>query len=163
MKLISEKMEKSTENIVNADIYKILIVDDDVWFHKYFTKHLKSWGFEVISAYNPYEGISLAAKENPKLIFLDYIMPEMNGDNVLKILKAVEQTKNIPVVFISGNLSADVIGAAYKMGAKGFLTKPVSLKVIYKKIEECLGSDVFAKLKLEHNPSEEPDYKVFPL
>ncbi|MCX7736166.1 MAG: response regulator [Candidatus Kapabacteria bacterium] len=156
-------MDSSIDNNEKGNEYKILIVDDDIWFHKYFTKHLKSWGFEVISAYNPYEGISLAAKENPILIFLDYIMPEMNGDNVLKILKAVENTKDIPVVFISGNLSADVIGAAYKMGAKGFLTKPVSLKVIYQKIEECLGSEVFAKLKLEHNPSEEPNFKVFKL
>lgn len=156
-------MENSPENNINANEYKILIVDDDIWFHKYFTKHLKSWGFDVISAYNPYEGISLAAKENPVLIFLDYLMPEMNGDNVLKILKAVEQTKDIPVVFISGNLSADIIGAAYKMGAKGFLTKPVSLKVIYQKIEECLGSEVFANLKLEHNPTAETNYKVFKL
>ncbi len=156
-------MENLTENNTKYSEYKILIVDDDVWFHKYFTKHLKSWGFDVISAYNPYDGISLAAKENPLLIFLDYIMPEMNGDNVLKILKAVEQTKDIPVVFISGNLSAEVIGSAYKMGAKGFLTKPVSLKIIYQKIEECLGSDVFAKLKLEHNPTDEPNFKVFKL
>lgn len=156
-------MEKSELNIENTKEYKILIVDDDVWFHKYFTKHLKSWGFEVISAFNPYEGISLAAKENPVMIFLDYIMPELNGDNVLKILKAVEQTKDIPVVFISGNLNADVIGSAFKMGAKGFLTKPVSLKVIYQKIEECLGSEVFANLKLEHNPAEVPHFKVFKL
>lgn len=156
-------MDNSNDNTGKANEYKILIVDDDIWFHKYFTKHLKSWGFDVISAFNPYEGISLAAKEKPILIFLDYIMPEMNGDNVLKILKAVENTKDIPVVFISGNLSADVIGTAYKMGAKGFLTKPVSLKVIYQKIEECLGSEVFSKLKLEHNPTEEPSFKLFKL
>lgn len=156
-------MENTEENREMIKEYKILIIDDDVWFHKYFTKHLKSWGFDIISAYNPYEGISLAVKEKPLLIFLDYLMPEMNGDNVLRILKAVEHTKNIPTVFISGNLSADVIGLAYKIGAKGFLTKPVSLKTIYQKIEECLGSEVFAQLKLEHNLNDEPNFKVFKL
>ena len=80
--------------------YKILIVDDDKLFHKFISKKLSELGFTVLSADNPYLGLEMAMNEQPLLIILDIILPETNGDIVIKFFKGLSSTKNIPVIIL---------------------------------------------------------------
>jgi twitching motility two-component system response regulator PilH len=102
---------------------KILIIDDEPGILLMYGDRLKSSGHEAITAKNGDEGIEIAKKEKPDLIFLDIIMPKVNGLDVLKQLKSIAETKNIPV-YISTNLPEDSSGIdAKKIGAAGYLVK----------------------------------------
>ncbi len=116
----------------------VLVIDDDQWIQRVVTHHLKNWGFEPVSAYDAVEGIAMAVKIMPRFILLDIIMPEANGDLLLKMLKKIEYTSNIPVIILSGNLNVSVIGATYKNGAAGFISKPIKEIVLLRKIREIL-------------------------
>ncbi len=76
----------------------ILIVDDEPDIRKLLEKRLKSRGFECLTAENGLKAIEIAKNKMPSLIILDLVMPEMDGFEVYKKLKADNATKNIPVI-----------------------------------------------------------------
>jgi len=102
---------------------KILIIDDEPGILLMYGDRLKGSGHVAITAKNGEEGVAIAKKEKPDLIFLDIIMPKVNGLDVLKQLKSEPETKDIPV-YISTNLPEDSSGIdAEKIGAAGYLVK----------------------------------------
>lgn len=128
------------------DSYPILIIDDDRWIQRIFAQYLKSWGFDHIVATNPFEGLDLAIKKKPIMIFLDIIMPYVTGDITLKFLKGVEEVKDIPVVIISGNLNKEVLKTTYKDGATGFISKPFTKDILYSKIWEVVDPSIIKRM-----------------
>lgn len=128
---------------------RILIIDDDVWMHKILKKYLLDIGFEVIGACNPVDGIAMAISNQPMLIFLDIIMPDIKGTVMLQMLKKIDITSKIPVVILSGNLSKEVLGNAFKNGAAGFISKPFDEEIIIEKLKEVLGNSVSKLLELK--------------
>lgn len=107
-------------------INKILVVDDSPADLKNITNILTEAGFIVISATNGQEAIQKAQAEKPSLIFMDIIMPTMDGFATCRTLAGQEDTKNIPVIFVtSKNQKADRLWAQMQ-GAKGYVTKPYS-------------------------------------
>lgn len=133
---------------VNSN-YLILIIDDDKWIHRLLCRYLNSWGFATIDAYNPIEGIAMAIKHRPMLIFLDIIMLEVNGDILLKMLKAIEITSDIPVIMVSGNLNLEILASTFRDGASGFVSKPFDEEILLEKLNSCIGPATFNKIR-EH-------------
>jgi signal transduction histidine kinase/CheY-like chemotaxis protein len=80
---------------------RILIVDDNEIERYALRQFLPPGTYEVIEANGGYEGLRLARQQDPDLIFLDVVMPDIEGYEVLKLLKATDQTKSIPVVIFS--------------------------------------------------------------
>lgn len=100
---------------------KILIIDDEEAIVNMYMAALTD--FHIISAKNGKAGLALAQKEKPNLIFLDIIMPEQNGLDVLQTLKENKETKDIPVIMLT-NLPKDASGAKAKaLGALDYLIK----------------------------------------
>ena len=124
----------------------VLIIDDDKWFSRVLSKTISSWGFNILNAYDGVDGLVMAIEKRPDIIFVDILMPDINGDIILSILKKLFATSQIPVIVMSGNLSREIIGGAYKSGADGFIAKPFSLKVLYDKMEMCLSPTVFCEI-----------------
>jgi len=89
----------------------------------------------VLTARNGPEGIALARVEDPDVILVDVVMPGMDGYAVCRQLKADEQSRGIPVVFLSG-LANDCENrlSTSQAGAQGFLTKPVDAEALVAKI-----------------------------
>ncbi len=116
----------------------ILLIDDDKWIHRVVSHYLSNWGFHPISAFDPVEGVAMAIKERPRLILLDIVMPDIKGDVLLKLLKKIDLTSNIPIIILSGNLNIELLGATYKDGAMGFISKPIKEVILLKKIKEVL-------------------------
>ncbi len=81
---------------------KILVVDDEPEIIELVESRLSVNNYQVISAMDGNEGIKKAEKESPDLILMDVMMPKMSGGDALRILKANEKTKDIPVVFLTG-------------------------------------------------------------
>ena len=121
---------------------KILLIDDEEDFCFFVKSNLESRKeFRVITAAEGKEGIELAKREKPDLILLDIVMPEMTGSDVIEILSKDSQTKQIPVVFLTGVVTREEMGPEEPMkriGGWNFIAKTVGLEKIISFIEEIL-------------------------
>ncbi len=108
---------------------KILIVDDDPLVRMLYKTHLERAGYELITAKDGAEAVEMAAQEQPQLVVMDIMMPQMGGLAALKQLKKAEATKAIPFVIVTGSVTTDhqaIRRECENSGAAGYLTKPFS-------------------------------------
>jgi DNA-binding response OmpR family regulator len=118
---------------------KILIVEDDPILQKTISNFLSLEGFEMVTASNGEEGISVAKKENPDLILLDVILPKKDGFEVIEALKADEGTKKIPIILLTNLGSLNDVEKALKLGATNYLVKAdYKMEEVAKKVKEVL-------------------------
>lgn len=102
---------------------KILLIDDDQDLSTVFETALKNGGFEVVLAATGEEGLAKTKTENPSLILLDQILPDLKGNEVLKKLKEDPQTQNIPVALLSNFGQNELIQEALGQGAADYILK----------------------------------------
>lgn len=102
---------------------KVLVIDDSPMIQRLYARSLDAAGIQATVVGDGDEGVALANSEQPDVILLDVMMPEMNGIEVLKTLKAGESTQNIPVVMLSANDDALVMQKALQNGAVRYLVK----------------------------------------
>jgi signal transduction histidine kinase/ActR/RegA family two-component response regulator len=101
---------------------QILIIDDDPAVLDLLQRILIREGYRVITAQNAHDGLTIARKRQPAAIILDVMMPDMNGWDVLRTLKAHETLSVCPVILLT---ISDDIQAGRALGASGHLVKPV--------------------------------------
>lgn len=106
---------------MNAE--KILVVDDDKALRDLYKIRLNEAFFQVVEAADGEEGLVRAMDEKPDLIVLDLMMPKINGMDVLDILKATKETKDIPVIVVTALVHDDVRKRVIDSGALAYLTK----------------------------------------
>lgn len=104
----------------------IVIVDDSKTFSMYLGLLLKRMGFEVVPAETGEIGLKMIKVLRPDLVLLDRYMPEMDGPELLKLLRQDSDLEDIPVVLVSASDVDDLAAEAASHGADGFLTKPIS-------------------------------------
>lgn len=104
---------------------KILFIDDSKMQLQVLRGLLKN-DYEVFTSESGLDGIDVAKKQQPDLIFLDYGMPVISGTETLERLRQNEKTKNIPVVFLTGVDDKEEATAALKLKPQGYLLKPVT-------------------------------------
>lgn len=103
---------------------RILAVDDTPASLKLLTDLLKAEGYEVRSAISGELALHAAASNPPELVLLDIRMPEMNGFEVCRRLKAQPETRDVPVIFVSAVTETDEKVQGFELGAVDFVTKP---------------------------------------
>jgi CheY-like chemotaxis protein len=128
----------------NHDTYQplVLVVDDNVWMQRIVAKILTSYGIKSAFADNGYDAVASAIDLQPDAIILDIIMPDLNGIQVLKMLKNITLTSNIPVIVITVASDADNLGNSIKYGAAGFIRKPFTRATIHDKLSDVLSLDL---------------------
>ena len=119
---------------------KIMVVDDEKDILDFFTIFLRQKNFEVIVASSGEEALMKAQIEKPNIIFLDIMMPKMDGWEVLKLLKLDEETANIPVAMLSARTEAKDKVRGLQEGAVDYICKPFSPRDLLKKIENIMAS-----------------------
>ena len=110
--------------------------DDNVYVLK---TRLTRAGYEVVVATDGAQALTVAAAEKPDLIVMDLAMPVLDGWETTRRLKAVEETKDIPVIALSSHAMAGDREKALAAGCDDFDTKPVEIKRLLAKIESVLG------------------------
>ena len=105
---------------------KIIYVVDDVPTNLAVTRAVLEDLYTVVTISSGTKALKLLPKVKPNLILLDIDMPELDGFEVLKQLKEIDEYKNIPVVFLSGMVESEVKERGIKMGAVDFISKPFS-------------------------------------
>ncbi len=106
---------------------KILIVDDQPVNVQLLKRKLEREGMQVVSAYHGAEVAGLVAREKPDLILLDVMMPDMDGIEVCQRLQENEETRPIPVIFITARASKEGKLEGLGVGAVDYITKPIDL------------------------------------
>lgn len=120
---------------------RVLIVDDSPTIVAMLGKLLRQNGFETLEAGNAEDGIAIAQTRQPDLIFLDIVLPAMNGFAALRVLRHDPRTLDIPVIMISGNAQATEQFYAQRIGADAFMKKPFSREAVFSRIESLLDAE----------------------
>lgn len=116
----------------------ILVVDDSRTVIAAFKKVLSQAGFHVISAANGEEGVAQAKAHLPDLILMDVVMPVLNGFQATRRIRKDELTAHIPIIIVSGEQQPTEQYWGTRVGANGFLTKPIERGLFFGKIFEVL-------------------------
>lgn len=117
---------------------KILVVDDNQLYRHCVIKSLERQGYKnVIGVETGKEGIEKARAEQPDLVILDVVLPDMNGLEVCRQIKDIEGLK-AKVVVITGFIDAADIGKALTAGADHFISKAVDLSSLHKLVKKLL-------------------------
>jgi two-component system response regulator (stage 0 sporulation protein F) len=114
-------------------MHRILVVDDEHDICDFVQAFFKERGFQVFTASNGDEAISITKKEKPELVLLDIKMKGMDGLAVLKHIK--EADRSIKVIMVTALEDQDKMHEAYKLGAIDYITKPLILDYL----EEIVG------------------------
>lgn len=118
---------------------KILIIDDDQSLTMLFTTVLEKEGFKTVSAYDGKSGLEKAKAEQPDLILLDQVIPDMAGNEILKALKADDATKNLRVAILSNFGQNELVQDAISNGAIDYILKyQVEPQDLVNKVRELL-------------------------
>jgi adenylate cyclase len=129
----------------------ILIVDDNDDNRYTLQLLLESDGHERISsASGGNEAIALLEKEKFNLVLLDMMMPDLNGDEVLKLVKANPDTRDIPVVMISADTDTEKVSKCIELGADDYLPKPFNPTILRARIASALRRGSMRALETEY-------------
>jgi CheY-like chemotaxis protein len=119
---------------------KILFVDDDPVTLELMGQAARLLGYQSILARTGADALEKAKEEAPGMIFLDLMMPDMDGIQVLGHLRQEERTMQIPVIVLSAGASLDDAIVCQAAGAQDYLTKPVPLQTLMDSIKKYTTS-----------------------
>jgi CheY-like chemotaxis protein len=120
--------------VVEARVTRILIVDDEMTIRELLTDLLTDEGYAVSSAPNGVRALELLTRDMPDLVIMDVMMPEMDGREVLRRMKASPALCQIPVIIMSAAVSVDRPDST----AQAFLAKPFDLHELLDSIDRIL-------------------------
>ena len=135
--------ERRTKPRVNArEGTRVLIIDDSKTVVMAIKIYLRSAGYETVEAFDAESGLSIISENPPELIFLDIMLPGMNGFAALRNIRRDPLTRDIPVIMISGNEQAMEQFYGSRIGADDFMKKPFSREEVFFRIERLLDNDL---------------------
>lgn len=120
---------------------KILIAEDDQDIRELIVLTLQFHGFEVVSAEDGVVAVEKAPKDNFDLILMDVRMPRMTGYEACRQLKSMEETRDIPVVFLSAKGQETERQIGLDAGAHQYIVKPFAPDVLIKTINDVLNKN----------------------
>ena len=120
---------------------RMLVIDDSPTIVALLKRMLQQNHYEVLEAFDAESGIEIARREVPDLIFLDIVLPGMDGFNALRTLRRDPVTKDVPIIMISGNAQATEQFYVQRIGADDFMKKPFSRAEVFSRIEPLLDEE----------------------
>ena len=120
---------------------RVLVIDDSPTIVALLKRMLQQNQYEVLAAYDGETGIEIARREVPGLIFLDIVLPGVDGFNVLRTLRRDPVTKDVPIIMISGNAQATEQFYVQRIGADDFMKKPFSRPEVFSRITSVLDEN----------------------
>jgi len=143
---VSNIDERRVKSRVNARPgTSVLIIDDSATIVALLRRMMKQNSYETFEAEDAESGIELAREHRPGLIFLDIVLPGMNGFEALRRLRRDPLTKDIPIIMISGNEQATEQFYAHRIGADDFMKKPFARAEVFARIERLLDADLMPR------------------
>jgi CheY-like chemotaxis protein len=129
---------------------RILVIDDSPTIVALLKRMLAQNDYATLEAFDAETGLEMAFSELPDLIFLDIVLPGMDGFSALRALRRDPRTKGIPVVMISGNEQATEQFYVQRIGADDFMKKPFSRPEVFSRIERLLDPERVPRRMADH-------------
>jgi CheY-like chemotaxis protein len=118
---------------------KILLVDDAATILLVEQMILRKLPYDLLTARNGLEALSIAEESQPDLILMDVNMPKMTGFEALRRLRQTEGTRDIPVIIVTTRSEMENVQIAYESGCTDYITKPISQVELVEKVQNYLG------------------------
>ncbi|MCB9438072.1 MAG: response regulator [Anaerolineales bacterium] len=118
---------------------KLLIVDDEIATVDMLSTFLQISGHEPVGAYSGDDGLVLAKIEQPNLMILDLMMPDVDGYEVCRRIRSHPDLKELPIIIVSARTDTTAIEKAIDSGANVYLTKPINLAQLTGEIQRLLA------------------------
>lgn len=145
-----------------VSIKRALIVDDELSNRIILKSFLKKIGYSVTQAENGAQALELFCDDQPDMVFMDVMMPVMDGHEAVRRIREIETTKFVPIIFLTARTDESVLSHCIEVGGDDFLTKPFSHTVLKAKVlsmerisrlHEKLGS-LYAQMKKDEEMAE---------
>ena len=117
---------------------KILLVEDDVAINAMLKTYLEGKQYLIEQALDAEQALSILRKSNPELIIIDWMLPDISGPELIKIIRNNPIQKTIPIIMITARTEEDDKIKGLEYGADDYMTKPVSLKELNARIKALL-------------------------
>ncbi|MGI9526672.1 MAG: response regulator [Weeksellaceae bacterium] len=118
---------------------RVLIVDDEPNIVMTLEYALQKKGYQVFIARNGGEALEIANRETPDLVFMDVMMPDMDGYETFEKLKTNKNLVHTKLIFLSAKNKPSDIEKGIQLGANDYITKPFSIKKVLKSLENILS------------------------
>ena len=118
---------------------KVMLVDDSevvLMTEKMMFRNLGN--FEIVTARNGREAVERAVIEQPDLILMDVVMPEMDGIEACRAIRQSEHTSQIPIIMVSTRSQEESVSDGYEAGCNDYVTKPIDKSELAKKMKDLL-------------------------
>jgi len=119
--------------------HKLAIIEDDPAISQMYRMKFESEGYKVETAENGKIGLDMIEKMKPDMVLLDLMMPEMNGDEMLEIMRATEWGKDIPVIVLTNMGEQEIPAKIEKLGINAFVLKA---EMTPKQVEELVKKEI---------------------
>ncbi len=119
---------------------RVLIIDDSRTISAALSHMLRQNGYETFTTEDAESALELVVKTPPELIFLDIVLPGMSGFTALRRFRRLSQTREVPIIMISGNPQAVEQYYLKKIGADDFMKKPFGRAEVFARIEKFVGN-----------------------
>jgi two-component system response regulator RpaA len=138
---------------------QILIIEDDDLVSRTVERSLNNGKFQISLADNGLEGLNLARKRPPDLVILDVIMPEMDGYEVCRSMRADSRLAEIPILFLTAKIKEEDRVNGFLAGGDDYLTKPFNIDELFLRVQAILRR---TRQKDTHQPTHSHDTYVSP-
>ena len=117
---------------------KILLVDDSATTLMMEQMVLRGQSYDIVTAKNGREAVAVAASEQPDLILLDVVMPEMNGFEACRRIRMHEATKSVPIIMVTTKGEEQNVETGFESGCSDYITKPINGAELLTKVRSYL-------------------------
>ncbi|GAB4281907.1 MAG: hypothetical protein Kow0092_37040 [Deferrisomatales bacterium] len=118
---------------------RALVIDDDPSIVRFLQIYLEGQGFRIQSALTGHDGVELARTHLPDIVLLDFVMPDLDGMEVLKRLKGDARTRNIPVVVLTARSEVGEKVKSLGLGVDDYITKPFDIRELRARLLSILA------------------------
>ncbi len=144
----AEPIERRSRKRLNSHKgRRVLIIDDSPTIVAVLKKTLRSAGCVTMEALDAEHGLEIVRQEKPDLVFLDIVLPGMNGFAALRLMRRDPATQHIPVIMISGNEQATEQFYAKRIGADDFMKKPFSRFEVFGRMDSLVELKKLAAIR----------------
>jgi CheY-like chemotaxis protein len=119
---------------------KLLLAEDEPDVQLIARLALKKAGFDVVTVGNGHDALARVAVEHPDVILLDWMMPDMDGFETCRRLKADPATAAIPVIFLTARVQEAEVARALALGAAGCIGKPFDALALGQQVKDLLAA-----------------------
>ena len=123
-----------------VDLKKVVLIDDSPTVRMVMGSSLEAKGFLIFYEPTAQQGLDAINEHKPDIILLDIMLPDQSGFDVLKKIKENEETKNIPVIILTGKAGGQEVVTGKQLGADDFCVKiSTTPNIMYEKIVKLIG------------------------